>query len=710
MKRKFCLCSLLFSILLLSPGAYAADEKTPDQMTDVSISATGQLVQYGGNKAKFNEYRDVQGGFYTGFEVRHFRDGDYVNAEASDIGYHTQRYELEAGKWGNYRVNANYSEIPHHFTFDAKTPYAGAGSGALFYPVHPPGTDANVWNTFDYSTLRQSYGAGLKLDMLKPFFVSAQVNQERKNGIYPIGTAGTSPGGIALELPMPVDWTTNNIMMEAGYARNPYFFSLSYLYSQFTNANNSLAFRNPSTANTAATTDYFTSAPDSNSYKLDLKGAIKLPARSSINFELANSSAYSSAALFPFYVTNAAGPPVGLQQIALNNTTFNGNVETQHYTVIFKTNPLKYLDGKMFYNYYDRRNKSDRILTTDAAAGMPFPYTNNLFDYRKDKYGADLGFKLPLSFYLSGNYTHVDTHRTREDIPRTQDDTYAVELRWSGVEFMVARLGYERLNRSGDFVPPEDLTSVDLWVRRFDAASQQKDTWKVVLDFFPLENLNISIGAKTVDVRYTDAVLGLISQEEQELNFYFDYLIAKRVRLFGNYDYGRVKQEQFQRQIPFGFPATNSPYSATVASGAQLATNWTVQQINQNDAYGIGADVYIVPKKWTLTMSYSNVKSDGYADFTYLAGSLPLPGGRNQDNIDLGHWDDYTLKSFVAKLTYQASPKLSIALGYLYEHYDYGDALIDGYLYTDAGTILSGAYSNPSYRADVYFMTVSYKF
>ena len=683
--------SLMFT-LIFSLNALAAEEKTAEKFLDVTLQATGKVSQVGGNEAKFNEYRDRQDGLYTGFDARYHQEGEHFDIEASDISYDTQRYDIDGGKRGAYKFDAYFNELPHNFTNDAKSFYNDIGSNRLTYPTQPPAATTNSWNSFDYSTNRKSYGAGVQLDLLKPFFFNAKANQEQSKGVYPLGAAGGSPGDIAIEIPAPVDRTTNNFMVEAGYVKNPYFLSLSYMYSQFTDGNNNLYFRNPTNATTAgltnAATDVSTIAPDNNSFKLDLKGAVRLPYRSSFNFDLASSTSRSAADLFTSYMTG-----LGVQPIAMTSNVFNGKIQNENYSFVLKSSPLNFLDAKVFYSYYDRKNKSDKITTTDPNPSVtPMVFTNTLFDYRKNKYGTEVGFKLPMSFYLNSSYTYVDTHRSREDSTRTQDNLYATELRWNGLDMLTARLGYERLDRSGDIDVAVDAADPDTWVRRFDAASQTKDTWKATVDLSPLENLNVSAGVKLSKTSYTEALLGMDEQSDNEFNFYVDYLILKRVKLFGNYDYQRALLSQIQRQT-------------------SIASNWTVSQVNYNYAYGAGTEIYIVPKKWTLNLAYSHIKSDGGADFTYLSG---LPTGRTQDNVDMGNWDCYTLEYYVAKLTYQPTRDLSVTIGYAHEKLDYSDAQYDGYLYTPltAGSpnYLSGAYSDPSYRADIGFIQVSYHF
>ena len=456
MKKQTFLPFLLFCFFSLSP-VFAEEQE--DNFSG-EISAQGTLTHVNGSKAKFNEYGDIQNGLYGDVKVKYDDDKYYADFYSSNMFYDTQSYDLEGGKWGAFKFNINYNEIPHNFTYDAKTFYSDVGTNNLTYTPNPPSAylpskDTSTWNTFDYSTNRKNYGAGFKFDVLKPFFLDFSAAVDERTGIYPIGAAGTSPGGISLELPAPIDYKTNSINLLGGYVRNPLFISLGYFYSNFTDSNTSLNFRNPATSNTASVTDTYSMPPDNHYYKINLKGALKLPFNSKFNVDLATADAESDAILRNSYVSDVAG---GLTNIALSTPFFNGEVITNNIATSFTSKPLSFLDAKLFLKYDDRENKSDVITITDATQ-TPATFNNTLFNYRRVKYGTELGFQLPANFYFLGSYNHSTISRERDDIPDNRDDLFSAELRWKGFDFLTARVGYERLDRRADFqlTDPTDI-------------------------------------------------------------------------------------------------------------------------------------------------------------------------------------------------------------------------------------------------------------
>jgi len=672
------------------------------------ISLTGVIKDGKDNDAKFVEYRDIRSGLYGNADLQYWKGRDHVAFEARDIGYKTQQYRLDGGRWDAYRLDFKYDEIPHNYTFDGKTFYSGVGSSNLTYAAHPPSNNSDSWSPFDYAVKRRNMDGSFKLDLFRPFYMEVAVGQQKKAGVYPLGAAGTTPGGIAIELPTNIDFTTNNFKVAAGYSTKPLSLSVRYLYSRFDNGEGVQNFRNPATLNTAATIDTLYSAPNNNYHKIDLQGGVKLPWRSKFNVDLSSSLAQSSALLASTYVTNvtAAASNIGIQGqrgIGLSSPYFDGKMNSDHYNLVLTSNPVSFLNAKVFYKYFNKSDVSTRITATDGATVL----LSNLFGYRKNIYGGELGFKLPASFTLTTGYSFTKTERQREDLPKNRDNLLDVGLKWSGVSFMMAKVGYERLDRAAEFAISQN-PAVDLepWIRRYDAAARERDTYKASLEFFPLESLSFNMGYRRKKTRYTDTVLGLTDAKAHQFNFDADWQAHKRLRFFGYFDIEKKIQGQFQRQ------ATAAPFDPATAPTA-TDFNWTSEQKEMTYGYGVGVDVTLIPGKLTLKLAHNSVLSDGSVDYAYLLGGVALPAGRTQDNIDLNARDSYRLNNYLAKITYQMTKAVALSAAYAYEDYAYDDSQYSSYQYVVSvtqGGFLTGAYRDPSYRTHVGLVSVNLRF
>ena len=666
MKSRIIILILIMSLVPLS------NSFPQDKTIEGEVSLKGIFVDVKGGeggKAKFTEYRDLKedGGFYGRARLKFDTEKYFLDFQGGDFAYDTQHYKIDGGMWGKFKFDLFYDEIPHNFTFDARTPFVGAGRDTL---TGAPNTNIESWDTFDYSVLRRQYGGGLKVNRIRPFFFDVSFQREEKEGIKPTGAAETSPGGIAFELPEPVDYVTNNLNVQTGYSQKPLLLALSYFYSGFNNSDTALNL--PANFNAPRA---FSLPPDNTYHKGAFKGAVNLPfnSRFSTNMGLARGRSDTSI-------------------LSLISSDYSGKVDTQNYDFALTSNPLRFLDAKVYYKYYERDNKSDD----------PTGIVDLFLDYNISTYGGELGFRLPAHLYLNGGYKYVKTKRDKEGetdpeeiLPYDTDNIYYVDLRWTGLDFLGARIGYEKFDRDANYRTPESEENL---AKRYYYASQNRDTFKASVDVFPLESLNLGFEYRYKEIDYSDTTYGLRSDKRHEIDISADYTIGKIAKVYGYGDYGWIKFGQMQRNNT-GLP-------------------WEADQKDRTWGYGIGTEVYVIPQKLTLTFQHDYLKSNGNVDFTLLDAALfgaSGIAGANNDIVDIMNWDDYTLYCFKIKTVYNFTKSLAASLGYAYERFKYSDAQLDNYLFVPAtagtnGAYLTGAYKDQSYKANLVFGGVTYTF
>jgi MtrB/PioB family decaheme-associated outer membrane protein len=686
MKSRIMIVAL---IVTLVPLSFVFSEETRIE-GEVSINGVYVGVKGGeGVHAKFTEYKDLEehwrvfGSVDVGLDSKRY----FLNFEAHDIAYDTQRYILDGGTWGKFKFNLFYDEIPHNLTFDARTYYQGAGSHTL---TGPPNVNFNTWNTFDYFFERKRYGTGFGLPLLKPFFFDVSFQREEKDGIKAAGLAASTPGGCIVEAPEPIDYTTNNLKLEGGYAKNPLYLSFGLLYSNFNNSQDKLTFDAPTSP---FLTDRLTLPPDNHFYKGFFKGAVKLPLNSKFNVSLGYGVARSDTTLVDSYVSGAARTT-----FALSQPDFDGKVKTQNYAFVLTYSPLRFLDGKIFYKYYNRENDNDVITQTTGVT----VFTNPLFEYKRSAAGIDLGFRLPARLLLNTGYKFIKTDRREENVaierlPDNKDDIYSVELRWNGLDFMTPKAGYEKLIRSADFkgVTPEN--------RRHAYAGQSRDVVRVGVDTFPSEDLSLGLAYYHKWIDYKEEI-GLNKDERDGFDISADYMFRSLAKLYGYFDYEwiRFSPDQFRLTAPVGA--------------------WEAKQKDRTWGYGLGTEFYVIPEKLTFYFQHDYLKSNGSVDFTLdpalFAAATGLAAGNNE-NVDIMKWDDITRYSFAFKAAYNFSKSLTVSAGYAYERFKYNDIQLDGYQFVNPpggpvtgsnGAYLTGYQKDQSYRANLVFAGITYKF
>ena len=102
---------LLVMILSLAScwNAFAQDRTLRGE-----VSLTPAQVNTKGNRAKFNEYRDLRDGVYGHIGLHYDAGKTYLDFRADDMGYRDQEYKLGGGGRGSYSYYLGYDEIPHN--------------------------------------------------------------------------------------------------------------------------------------------------------------------------------------------------------------------------------------------------------------------------------------------------------------------------------------------------------------------------------------------------------------------------------------------------------------------------------------------------------------------------------------------------------------------------------------------------------------------
>ena len=704
--------------LLYASGALAADYEISGAITP---SVKG--VNVNGSKAKFGEYTDPDSAITGGVEVNADAETGFVTFNAGDIGQDTQSYKAEAGQYGRFKLDAFYNEIQHNNTFDARTFYSGAGTNQLTSPLNAirwatAPAPATWGNTFDYEVSRNQYGAGLKVDLLKPFFANFSVSREDREGIRPIGAGNTN---YAAELPEPVDYKTDLMQAELGYGKDPYFVSAGYTHSKFDNAYDALNFTNIYGVDGAADNELVTLPPDNSYGKFDLKGRVKMPLKSALALGYSKAKAEADANVFESYNVSGVARTVTVGADKL----FNGQVDTTNYSAVLTSSPLNFLDGKLFYKNYTPQNKSDQISIVDNGEGGK-DYSNDLFDYDKKSYGIEAGLKLPGHVTLTPSLSKVATEVARATGDQEYDDKiYGINAKWKGLDFMVASIGYERMDRENDAdsvdtatpignTPTASVIAMSPYTRMYDTASQERDTYKFGIDLFPTDMLNLGFTVRHKEIDYNETGIGLTDQRDTAYGVSADFTPNDTVSFSAYVDYSIAKFELLQRQGTV--IAANASPDDTVTTDA--AYNVTTTQKDKSLDWGIGVNVNVIPKTLTVRAQYDHTKSDGSADYTYGDNSAANDGiatGWTNDTIDYANWDDYKKDSLLLKATYSLSARVDLTGGYAYEMYEYNDGHNDNYayVYQTAATgvgYLSGAGSDPDYTANVVFLSAKYNF
>ena len=673
-------CMFIAAVLFLLPQV---DWSSAAEDAEISGSVVlgGRLTDGEDDSAKFQEYRDLDDAILGDFTFNYNQDAYWLGAEGQNIGQDDQFYQLTGGSYEKFKYAFFYNEIPHNLTFDALSFYSGIGSDSLTITFADPDIPA-TWTNFDYQIETKTYGGDISFTLAEPFYFSLGANRQEKNGLKPLGSGSFSG---AVEMPEPVDYTTDNYTANGGYRSDQLSIKISGLYSTFNNDKNFLDWQNPFLGITETN-----SLPADNNYAkigADLMWR-QLPLKSTfvVNGSYAN--------LSNDFSVDAIGAPL---LAGLNQKNFEGDITTTRLGASFVSHPLEKLDTRLFYDYYDQDNDSTVIDYTGGGNG------DYLFGYTKNDLGVDAGYRLPAHTRLNGGYTYTYIDRTnRPDGENNADNLFYLKLKNTSLDFLTAKLEYSYLNRDVD--SNYDLTGLTIfdpayinpYVQRFDVAAKQRNAVKLAVEVSPLNSLDFGASYTYVDNNYEDVTLGRTNDNGNEFSIDFMWRAAKIFKLSGFAAY-----ENYQADSNHYNYGPGQPSIPTIDDLNPASYRWT-QSIDTNFwAVGLLGRMPLMKERLELTLSWQYQQADGKSDFT-SQGLNPL--------LPINDYDDYDLNLVEAKAAYALTAAVDLTIGYLYEDLNYEDNQYQGYEYTPNGTYLSGAYDYPDYSNHLGYFTVRYKF
>lgn len=681
MKNRSLLLATTATALLILPvgGVFAAG----DAGMSGSVELGARLADGEDESAKFMEYRDLESGGIGNFLFNYYREALFFDAEATNIGLDDQFYQLKGGMYGSYRYRFFYNEIPHNLSFDARTFYSEVGTGDLNIGALDP-DDESTWRTFDYSVDSEQYGGDVEFFRGSPFFLRLNVDRDEKDGYRPLGSGSFS--GV-VEMPEPVDSTTDNFSLLAGYRGETMSLKFTGMYSSFDKDQNAIEWDNPH----IGITEHNSLAQDNDYGKLGVDFTMRqLPMMSTLMLK----GTYTN--LSSDYSTNDLGASL---PSGLNTTEFDGDVSTTRFSAALASMPIDSLDTRLFFDYFDRDNDSTVIAYDDGGNDI------HLYSYDKYTLGLDADYKINSSNKLSGGYEFENVDRTnRHDAESNQDNLFFVKYKNTSLDFLTAKVGYSYLNRDADkeidqTLTPSDAAFINRFVDRFDAASKSKHELEFAVEVYPFDSLDFGVSYTFVNNDYDDAILGRTEDTGHE--FYVDatWRASKMLTLTGFAGYENYESDSNHFNYRAGFEGQTA--NPLVDDGNPSSFRWSQNDEEDFWTVGLNARVPLIRERLLLSLLFQYQESDGSSDFT-TEGTSPL------ESID--DHEDYYITTFETKATYAITEAWALNVGYLYEESDYDDRQYLGYELSPGGALLTGAYSDHDYEAHVGYVTVKYSF
>ncbi len=650
-------------------------------------------------------------------------DNRHWSVSGKNLGLESASLGATYGRWGSYSLSLDYTQLPHYRFNDGRTPFSGSGSQTQTLPSDWVGASSTSGLTTLTSSLKQvnidtrrdRFTGGVEWQVSQSWRLMSEYRHETKQGNAPLaaifGSTGGNPRGSIVA--RPVDYQTDEITVGLSYVKQGTQYNFSYNTIRFSNNDEALRFDNPfNNTQWLAGANFQDGAvgqialePDNSSHQFTFSAARSFGS-SSASASVISTKLQQDDHFLPYSSVFSAAAPLPRQDLdaEVNSLVTNLNFSTR----LNRRSTLR-----LRYNYRERDNKTAQDLYQripgDAAAqgGLVSSQTrvNRIYDLKRDKFSADLNYRFTGKTRLLASYEYKETDRSMVDVATTEEDTGFIRLSFAPSTNSSAWIKLTRSERRAstydstvpfiaghnpDYVATlvgNQLFENDPLLRRFHLTDRDRDQLSANFNFFPSDEVSLSVLALLAEDDYPDAKVGLQESNKRSLSADLSYSpeTSWQASIYYNYENYDNQQSGFARRGG-GNPTPFYPESVR-----DSANNWSVD--SEDDVYTIGAGV----------------------DWEFMAGKLDLALDANYTDaqtetrpfspgITFLPLADVTTKitTLSLKSNYRLQPGRQLSVGYSYERYKSDDWALDGAGVNTLANILLLGNASPEYAGHIF--------
>jgi len=757
MRRKL-LCSLIGSLFVAAPVYAQSDE---DPMRVEGSATIGYLNNNSSafDRAQLELYQDLGNGVLSSIGARGRNSRSWFDGYGENFGRDDQFMYLRGGTYGVFKAGAFLNDLPHVFSSNAWTPYAGVGGNTLTatFPLTALPTVAlpqapGTWNQYRLGYDRRDAGGYFEWQRNSPWYFRADGNQIKFDGTK-VGSAanGTSPGNGFVDLAFPTQYTTSNWGAEAGYQSTKASFAVRWDYSKFENDNQTLRWTNPFFGGNQLDSSYL--PPENTFNKLTLSGNYRdLPWNSVLSARYTWAKTESDATL----ATTALNTGGVFAPTQPREGTFDGEHINQSLALSWTARPATNLETRVYYYWTKLQNRSNTVEYGDAptsplvsglgcatAPGLVPPATvpgnceGEKFDYEKSNIGVDAWWRFARGHRLGAGFDYTDMDQERIDYRDAKTSRFWAEYKNTMIDSLSARFKYQYINRDSthnfttDGLSPNDPAYLNAFTSAFDMQSSKTNQFKLYVDWTPMPTVGVSFEGNWSKVDYDETTYGRTSVDRQGYFASVNWSAMPTLRLNGFASWEETKYPSNHRYIgtiaggptpPSGFCTTanpncfdpNAPPFQASPGSTTASYNWSSETKDKTWLFGVGAD-WQAMEQLMLTASYLYVKNKGSATFGVQDGIVL----NNPPILPIDNFDNSTQHYFNLKGTWNYNRNWAFTGGYSYLKFTHNDIATNGYQYTlpfpGVATNTSLSYLNgydafTEGHSNLFYVMATYKF
>ena len=687
---------------------------------------------------QFSRYRDLadKGGYASGDLVWDQVNADktsYWSVNVTNLGLDNQELRANWANSQNLRIRFGYSESPITRNNTGITPFLGTDMLVL------PSTWTPIVNTadrdltqftrhVDNKVLRKTFNAGIDKLFSSGLRIAADARFEKREGTMLKGMAiyFNAANPQAVMLPTPVDQSTDEFELQAGFTGQRLVVDARISYRRFKDNIDLVTWQNPYANGLGTNVDYpngiggYATVPDYDMVSYSVASGYTLNEKVRFTLDAMTSDTKQQNPLVGY----TANPLLTVTAALPTDTMYNA-LKTDMLNVAMLARPLTALTVNMRYRYNERDNKADRYAwqyVRGDGADQPsadFALFNRPLDYQKDTYTIEGKYRLPNRTRIGLSYDFNQINRNYAAVNETREDvyTFTVEPARSAhfkhrMEISASDLGGSTYEWSRSYflelavnlinqVPDDQRWTEHPLLRQYQLANQQKIAYKWTTSWFPSDTWMFQGQFSGEDVDFDKSELGLTRVHQFGLNVSAHFNGGDAYNSWAWIGYNNDRRQQMGRDFLGGINKPANRVDPPLPQGSDPSRNYQVQQNDENWSAGLGMQWHI-SDKWSMKTSYALLWAvTEYKVATY--GALDLAGTDFPTTRDKMH----NLKT---DFDYTVSDHFTLTIEHQYFRFTDNSWQYEGVAIGDVAKVLTTGLVNPNEAINMISLSASYKF
>jgi MtrB/PioB family decaheme-associated outer membrane protein len=562
---------------------------------EVGASQVSDDSAYFGNFTGYDEegtYANVDG------------DGSYGNGGyrmrwlAEDLALDSRVVELEGSRVGVFDYNLGFSQIPQRKFITTSTVFAESGSTLSLPSSWVPASTTDGFTALGSSLVGRNIESDRSIFEIGGRYIArgrvsftADYRRQEQDGLKIKGGPAFTNSSL---LPMPFDYSTDEVDLGIRYDGDNAYMSVSWYMSDFRNDNRSLTWDQPFSAVAGAETVAQAQAAESRFQQLTLAGGYALPELRTVISASGSLGRIDQNTLFLQYTTNP-----NLSFTELPRTDLAADVDTTNFAASLTSRVADKGRIRFTYRYDERDNKTaqdlwarvivDSFPTNDFEPNIPYSFERQHISISGD-------YDLLDQLRLSAGYDLRKVDRKFQEVTSQDEDTGWGRVRWKASASIELDVGGGTSRR--DFDSYDEALAVlngqNPLMRKYHMAYRYREFGDLEFTWSPSGTpISIALNGLIADDSYSRSELGLISGRESSASVDFGWSTTQNSSLFLNVGYDRLESTQ-------------------LGSESASTADWTAENDDTFTTIGAGFNIRQIGERFDLTLDYT--RSEGTSE------------------------------------------------------------------------------------------------